>query len=72
MGQVLQRRLGDAGLLRDEGGLAVGECRLDECDVLRDDRAAVHPAQDAALVEGVEVAADRFRRDVEPCREVGD
>ena len=52
--------------------LAVGEGRFDQGDVLGDHGAAVHPAQDAALVEGVEVAADGLRGDVEPCREVGD
>ena len=37
-----------------------------EHGMLRHDRTAVHPAQDAALVEGVEVAADRLCGDVEP------
>ena len=55
VGQLVERRARDALLLGDRVHLAVGDARLD-AETLDRDRAAVHPAQHAAALEGGQIA----------------
>ena len=71
VGQLVERRAGDALLLGDRMHLAVGDARLDAQPLDRD-RSAVHPAEDAAPFERGQVAANGLRGDGQLPREPGD
>ena len=62
--QFGEGRLGDAVLLVGRGRLALGEVRL-EVEAPGRDGPAVHPADESGAVEGLQVPADRLRRDLE-------
>ena len=79
VGELVERRAGDALLLVDGVHLAVGDARLD-AEALDRDRAAVHATQHAAPLEGGQITPDGLRcdgqfpcesRDLDPAADAG-